>query len=311
MAIPPAQPRKRIVEPLLGPTWRRVESLVPRDLLAQLDAPAGEGDDEWEEDEVRASTCSCGRWDSPKRPTGRVCHPRVRPTPLGRDARREQCDSAPRALLACPGHLWTGDADRAKSCYRRQSLSRRSHVSATATIRACTRRSSAPTSFSLTMVRLARSASHRAMRLTERIRAGDAHPSYQPMATSTHRITFQPIMLVPANQPAGSNAPANLIGGIPRGPGWRAGPAKAPVVLGDDGLPRKRSVTHSISSARVLRPYSHYAVREHRPIGRPKGSKNKPKPPPVPAGEAGAQAEPAPAKKCVAPPLFRDDESCS
>ncbi|GJN87542.1 hypothetical protein Rhopal_000496-T1 [Rhodotorula paludigena] len=212
MAIPPAQPRKRTVEPLLGPTWRRVEGLVPRDLLAQLDAPAGEGDDEWEEDEVEYVTLEFGQHLSEET--------------LGENNAIQLLAPESVSPIARVGDRYF------------QGM-------------------------------------HETLIGTDIFLAhdGDAHPSYQPMATSTHRITFQPVVLVPANQPAGSNAPANLIGGIPRGPGWRAGPAKAPVVLGDDGLPRKR------------------------PIGRPKGSKNKPKPPPVPAGEAGAQAEPAPAKK--------------
>ncbi|GAA5943690.1 hypothetical protein JCM3775_001336 [Rhodotorula graminis] len=57
MAIPPTRPRP--TQPVLNSNWRRVEHLVPRELLNQVDGPDGD-DDEWEEDEVEYVTLDFG-----------------------------------------------------------------------------------------------------------------------------------------------------------------------------------------------------------------------------------------------------------
>ncbi|BGP46861.1 hypothetical protein JCM10450v2_002712 [Rhodotorula kratochvilovae] len=187
MAIPLAQPGPfRPRGPLLTSTWRRVEDLVPRELLHQTSLEQDGGEDEWEEDEVEYVTLDFA-------------------------------------------HHLTQDM-----------------LAENNAVQLLEPESATPVA-----------------RIGDRYFEENANPAYRPFTTSSHRIIFQPVALVPPSGPQHAigvpSAPGRGAGrGRGRGRGSRGGAARAtdspaPPELGPDGQPKRKP-------------------------GRPRGSKNKPKP---------------------------------
>ncbi|GAA5841021.1 hypothetical protein JCM9279_001291 [Rhodotorula babjevae] len=219
MAVPPARPRP--AQPILNSTWRRVEHLVPREQLSQVEGPDGD-DDAWEEDEVEYVTLDFGSYLEAK-------------ALAEHDAIQLLAPESTMPMVLLGDRYFQGIHE--------------------------------PLVGSDILL----------------LRNDQASPPFQPFTTSAHRISFQPVALVP---PSGM---ADALGVPPapraRGKGARDAPSgsaaaaaaeeePAPPELGPDGLPKRKR-------------------------GRPKGSKNKPKPFSIGevTGEAAlSEAEPAPAE---------------
>ncbi|GAA5906704.1 hypothetical protein JCM8208_006360 [Rhodotorula glutinis] len=193
MAIPPTRPRP--TQPILNSNWRRVEHLVPRELLSQVDGPDG-NDDEWDDDEVEYVTLDFGPYLEAK-------------ALAEHDAIQLLAPESTTPMILLGDRYFQGLHE--------------------------------PLVGSDILF----------------LRNDSTSPPFQPFTTSSHRISFQPVSLVP---PSG---PANALG-VPPPPRVRA--AKAAEAAADAAGPEHEA-----------QPDLGPDGQPKRKRGRPKGSKNKPK----------------------------------